>query len=217
MFQEATSRAIFPTNIWLWDLAPEIGTRLNQQMIQDLDRITAPRPPLKPGANWQTDQNLHEMAEFAEISDYVRGAAREVLTGLEVEFDDTVITGCWANMSPPGGNHPAHIHPNNFLSAVYYLSTPPGGQIILFHDPRPQVEIMAPHYKHRNNRNVQIQQVQVAPGRLVMFPSWLAHSVPNNTGQGLRVSISFNLLLSAFTEKVAKPRWQGMPVSESQD
>jgi hypothetical protein len=35
-----------------------------------------------------------------------------------------MITGCWANVNPPGSYHPTHNHPNNFLSGVYYVDIP---------------------------------------------------------------------------------------------
>jgi uncharacterized protein (TIGR02466 family) len=46
------------------------------------------------------------------------------------------------------------------------------------------------------------------PGRLLIFPAWLKHSVPANDGQTERISISFNLMFSNFTESMAAPMWE---------
>jgi ectoine hydroxylase-related dioxygenase (phytanoyl-CoA dioxygenase family) len=49
--------------------------------------------------------------------------------------------------------------------------------------------------------------VSVSNGSLLMFPSYLVHSVDVNASEGERVSISFNLMFSAFTENLSKPLW----------
>src|SRR3546814_1269937 len=50
------------------------------------------------------------------------------------------VTGCWANINPQTGMNPAHMHPNNFLSGVYYVSLPGDTGEIVFSDPRPRSE-----------------------------------------------------------------------------
>ncbi len=49
--------------------------------------------------------------------------------------------------------------------------------------------------------------VKVENGTLLMFPSYLEHSVDDNLSEEERVSISFNLMFSSFTEKLSKPLW----------
>ncbi len=49
--------------------------------------------------------------------------------------------------------------------------------------------------------------VKVQDGTLLMFPSYLEHSVDANTSNEERVSVSFNLMLSSFTERLSKPLW----------
>ncbi len=214
MFASVNAQPVFPTLIWVHDLPAEVRDRMNAQLKQDLDRMTSPRPSLPPAGNWQTIHTLHKKPQMEELNGYVHGACRGILDKMAVDYADTVITGCWANISPPGAPHPPHIHPNNFLSAVYYLAAPAGANTIFFHDPRPQIEIMAPHFKARNKLNSTLQHVEVSEGRLVVFPSWLVHSVPPNKSDALRMSISFNILLSDYGEKVAQPRWQGIPLKD---
>jgi hypothetical protein len=40
-----------------------------------------------------------------------------------------------------------------------------------------------------------------------MFPAYLEHSVDANTGADERISISFNVMFSSFTEQLSKPLW----------
>ena len=57
----------------------------------------------------------------------VETAARGVARFLQVDQYPMDITGCWANVNPPGSYHPMHHHPNNYLSGVYYVAVPPSG------------------------------------------------------------------------------------------
>ncbi len=49
--------------------------------------------------------------------------------------------------------------------------------------------------------------VTVTNGTLLLFPSWLAHSVDANSSDEIRISISFNVMLSDFAEQVSQPLW----------
>lgn len=212
MFASVTEQELFPTTVWVHDLLPEKAGPLNEQLFRDLDRLTAPRPNLQPGQNWQTDQILHELEEFQELAGIFSMATETLLQKMELEFEGFEITACWANISPRGAPHPPHFHANNFLSGVYYVQTPPGADSITFHEPRPQVDIVAPHVRRHNKYNATEFRVPVKPGRLVMFPAWLTHSVQRNESEHLRISISFNVMFSNFTKTMSRPRWEGIPV-----
>jgi hypothetical protein len=47
----------------------------------------------------------------------------------------------------------------------------------------------------------------VTNGTLLMFPSYLEHSVDANRCEEERISVSFNIMFSSFTEKLSKPLW----------
>ena len=49
--------------------------------------------------------------------------------------------------------------------------------------------------------------VRVQEGTLLVFPSWLHHSVNPNASDGLRISVSFNLMFQGFSEAVSPPMW----------
>ena len=49
--------------------------------------------------------------------------------------------------------------------------------------------------------------IKVREGTLLMFPSYLEHSVDANTSDEERVSVSFNVMFSSFTEHLSKPLW----------
>ena len=49
--------------------------------------------------------------------------------------------------------------------------------------------------------------MRVKNGTLLLFPSYLQHSVSPNESDKERVSISFNMMFASFTETMSKPLW----------
>lgn len=202
----------FPTPVWIHDLEPDVAARLNRELIHAIDEVTSPRPAIGPGESWQTDQVLHKLDQFSELVNIFEAASREILRFLEIDYEGFEITGCWANLSPKGAWHKPHSHGNNYLSGVYYVRAPEGADSIVFHDPRIQVEQISPKVLKRNAHNSNAHTVQIREGQLLMFPAWFAHSVPANPSDELRVSISFNVMFTSFSETQSPPRWEGLPV-----
>lgn len=212
MFKKVTPKQLFPTWVWSYDVEDEISAGLNDELMKSLDKLTPEKPQLARGSKWQTDQNLHEFEEFAELVGIFRSAAARVLDELEVDYGAFEITGCWANINPRGSFHMPHTHPNNYLSGVYYAQVQPGADIISFHDPRHQPEVVSPRVRRETVYTSTVQEQKLAPGRLVVFPSWLIHSVVANRSDRPRISISFNIMFSSFAETMSQPKWSGIPL-----
>jgi len=49
--------------------------------------------------------------------------------------------------------------------------------------------------------------VHVPTGTLLMFPAWLQHSVDPNRSESRRISISCNVMFSAYAENISRPLW----------
>jgi uncharacterized protein (TIGR02466 family) len=199
-------RELFPTPLWVLNIAAPDAAALNARLKAEIEKIIAPRPTLPLGANWQTPPDLHTRPGFAEFAQLVKIAARSVAEFLQLEHYPMMITGCWANINPPGSHHPTHAHPNNYLSGVYYVDVPERGPELIFQDPRP-ISIM-PWSGKLNRLTSNAAAEQAVPGRMVIFPSWLRHHVPSNEGTRERISISFNLMFTNFAETAAAPRWK---------
>lgn len=198
---------MFATLVWKVQLTPELHEAMDAKLLATLDQMRRNEAPLASDQGWQSGQTLHRRAEFAELVACVDSLATRVLRFLRVGYDAFEITGCWANILAPGAAHPTHAHPNNFLSGVYYLRTHPGADAINFHDPRAQTAIIRPPVVELTAENTDQVVVSVRNGTLLMFPSYLQHSVDTNRSEQERVSISFNIMFSAFTEQMSKPQW----------
>ena len=49
--------------------------------------------------------------------------------------------------------------------------------------------------------------MRVKDGTMLVFPAYLQHSVDASASEDERISISFNIMFSAFTENLSKPLW----------
>ena len=165
------------------------------------------RPAMDVGATLQTDNNIHEYEEFADLVTQINRGTAGVLEFLDVKYEKFEITGCWANINPTGGINTPHTHPNNFLSGVYYVQTQAGADSIFFSDPRPQASVVLPPTNKENIYSGNEASFDAKPGRMIMFPSWLTHGVPANRSDRDRISVSFNIMFPGYTEIMSKPSW----------
>jgi len=199
--------SLFPTLVWKIQLRAEVHDPIDASALGLLNALRQGQPELKAGEAWQSAHALHGRVELHELCDCVSRAAASVLQFLKIGAEAIEITGCWVNLYAPGAAHRAHSHPNNFLSAVYYVRTGPGADSINFHDPRSQAGILRPPVTELTSANTDQVVVRVKNGTLLVFPSYLQHSVDANASSEGRVSVSFNLMFSAFTEGLSKPLW----------
>jgi uncharacterized protein (TIGR02466 family) len=206
-FRKPDVLRMFPSFVWKAELRPEIREPVNESVLRTLGEIGAPLTDLKLGESWQSDHGLHELRQLHEFVDCVDEAADHVLAYLKIGHERHKVTGCWANLNAPGAGHPAHIHPNNYLSGVYYVQTQPGADTINFFDPRSQTGIIRPPVTALTAENTEQVVVKIERGTLLMFPAWLQHSVDLNGSDRVRISLGFNIMFPGYAEAMARPSW----------
>jgi uncharacterized protein (TIGR02466 family) len=111
----------------------------------------------------------------------------------------------WANVNRNGAANHTHFHPGSFWSACFYVDDGgiDGGEAlggaIEFTDPRGALPLMyAPKHKMRVAHCLSAglaERVYPKTGTLLIFPSWLGHSVTRYTGDGTRISLTMNFCL----------------------
>lgn len=199
--------SMFPTFVWKIQLELEAYGRINTTAVKTLGELMKSDRKGPEGEVWQSHQGLHQLKEFEELVACVLNSSTSILKFLKIGHEKIEFTGCWANVNPPGHGHRKHSHPNNFLSGVYYIQTHEKADTISFHEPRIQNTIIRPPVTELTNANTDQVVVTVGDGTLLLFPSWLEHSVSPNGGQKNRMSISFNLMFSRFEETISRPLW----------
>ncbi len=110
----------------------------------------------------------------------------------------------WANVNGAGHANAQHCHPGAFASAVFYVDlgnqgAPAKDGHIVFEDPRyPMAHMQQPSvlWPGIDGQGVESQSaVLPEAGEMIIFPSWMRHSVKPHSGSGERISIAINLSL----------------------
>lgn len=212
-FADARILSIFPTCVWLHDLKPEDYQPINAAVVPKIEALIEPRAETIKAGIWQTNHDLHRLDEFRRLVAVIRRATQGALDFLKIDYGAFQITGCWANVNPPGTGHRPHTHPNNLLSGVYYARVPARSGGLLLHDPRQQATVLAPKVTQVTDATGSEVELEVREGRLVIFPAWLEHSVAKSDSEaaGERISIAFNVMLSDYAEQYGPPRWSRRP------
>ena len=115
--------------------------------------------------------------------------------GWDLANQSVKIKSVWAIINEKDAWNQKHHHSNSDLSAAYYVSAHDNCGDIVFYDPRPAPVHNHPISKSPNYLNATVNSIKPEPGRLVLFPSYLEHSVNPNLSNKKRVVISFNLSL----------------------
>jgi uncharacterized protein (TIGR02466 family) len=149
------------------------------------------------GRDVSEETHVLHMGEFAELASEIQGLvnifAKEVLS----QDVDLRITQSWVNRSETGDWTHEHAHPNSIVSGVWYFSVPENSKI-RFHrstaksgmyELRPRMNL-----KDSSDRpwSWDWHDVIVNDGELILFPSYMTHSVPNNLDEKTRWSLAFN-------------------------
>lgn len=150
---------------------------------------------------WSGDAGV-ELVDFTKSFANTLSAVWHPQKGLmHVDLDWTF--NAWANVNRTGHANAPHAHPDGYWSGVYWVDDgsdqtvgDTGGELEFF-DPRGAMPgMMAPHLRMRIEGCLSAgltQQIKPRAGQLVLFPSWLIHSVARFTGTRPRISIAMNL------------------------
>jgi len=109
------------------------------------------------------------------------------------------INNMWTIINTGGSANLRHQHGNSTISGAYYVRAPENCGDIVFYDPRPAPVFSHPNVKGPNLLNAQVNGITPKEGALVLFPSYLDHSVNENLSKQERIVISFNIRVQIKT------------------
>lgn len=103
----------------------------------------------------------------------------------------------WLQFNQPNSYFARHDHYGALTSGVVYLQTPPNCGNLMFHNPLEARRVTTTFFdrvKHEDN-DYNFNHVSYTPvtGEMIMFESWLQHSVGTNLSNENRIAISFNI------------------------
>ena len=188
----------FPTPVWTLQL--DNYQSINEQMYKFI-KITQSKD--YEGINksnikgWHSkDFNMQEN-EPKNFIKFILPAIEQVIADMnwEKQKQSININNMWAIINTGGSANLRHQHGNSTISGAYYIRAPKNSGDIVFYDPRPAPVYTYPKAINPNLLNAQVNGISPKEGALVLFPSYLDHSVNENLSNEERIVISFNITI----------------------
>ena len=146
-------------------------------------------------SGYQSPSTLHHVSELAPLFEHICQMGFKAVADLDFIECDIALTEAWLNVNDSRQcMNSEHVHDDVF-SGVFYLQAPEGsGKLVL---QNPAINKMWDGCKLTSQKNqftgesVRIEPVE---GNIILFPSYLPHSVETNDHDEERISISFNII-----------------------
>ena len=119
---------------------------------------------------------------------------------LKYDYQEYRFGQSWISYKHPGQHHTMHSHPNSLISGVFYYGEPSdntpaikfhkllGGMNVSYISPKMKKD------KRDSKYAIEFMSVDFRPGLLLLFPSYVHHSVPINKTDKVRCSLAFNIV-----------------------
>ena len=158
--------------------------------------------PLGKGHYGTTSKNTYILDDdtCTEIRNFILEKALVLGKSLGYECTEYRMTQSWITHKKPTQSHHPHSHSNSILSGVFFYgsSFKSDCSAIIFHHPetRTQGQISIPKNPELapTPYSSETNAYKPTPGDLIIFPSTLSHSVPENTTNEVRKSLAFNII-----------------------
>ncbi|MBE9140100.1 hypothetical protein IQ254_23370 [Nodosilinea sp. LEGE 07088] len=204
----------FPLAVYYHDLSDSaLHKAALTKAILDLE-ASGSEPRNFPEMAWTGDlhgvERIHTDPRFSWLVSQVESHVINYLTelGLDLSQVDCYIQRAWPVVSRPQQEVGPHSHNTAHVSAVYYVAVPESGSdaagcLTFFDDARPNE--VSPGLGSENTDIVAtwnyLNQDQAlylpTEGRLIIFPAKQRHGVTPNHTEDLRISLSFDIVLTA--------------------
>ena len=191
----------FPVPIMIYDVDPSVRDSTRRKVMAYLESDRGKRDvPVAPVESVETSYyddkiSIIEDARLAELKGVVLRAGHSFIEGLQLPPIPLEIERAWVNVFRPGAQEAQHSHDGSVLSASYYVQAPENCGNLVFPDPVDARRSHRAFTRTTGTGTFITPDVAFRPqaGRLVMFESWLPHSVQCNKSSEPRISLAFNL------------------------
>ena len=188
----------FSTPIWATKI--EGYEKINDEMLAYIFNLQKKDPTGVLKSNFKgwhsSDFNMKDPSPINFIAS-IKNNLNTLISDMDwdLNIQSVKISSMWAIINEKGAWNQKHQHSNSDISAAYYVTAHEGCGDIVFYDPRPARVYKQPIAKSANKLNGTVNSIKPEAGMLVLFPSYLDHSVNPNISDKKRIVISFNLSL----------------------
>ncbi len=189
---------LFPTPIWTSQLEnfkiinEEMYNFIKKEQIKDEKGISKSN-----NKGWHSKNFVLHENEPKNFINFISPYIEKVM--VDMNWDKTKqtvkISNMWAIINSGGSTNARHQHGNSTISGAYYVRAPKNCGDIIFYDPRPAPVYYYPTAISSNMLNAQVNGISPKEGGLILFPSYVDHSVNENLSADERIVISFNILI----------------------
>ena len=140
------------------------------------------------------NKDIFAISDLKEIKRFISSSLKEYLENVVSPKHKIGLytTESWLNFTKKGERHHKHHHPNSFISGVFYFNTAKKDMICFHKKSKNNFEIETDKFNLFNSNS---WDLPVSSGQLVLFPSYLEHSVPVLKENVTRISLSFNTFI----------------------
>ena len=196
--QKVDLNLFFPTPVW----ASIINNykHVNQKIFSYIDELKTNDPEGVRRSNFKGWHSKDFELNNENVIIFVNAISTKLNKALidmnwDLKNQTVKITSMWSIINQKHALNERHIHGNNFISGAYYVKAPSDCGNICFYDPRSGPTFSHPKTTGPNKLNATVHSIKPEDGLLVLFPSYLHHSVETNLSDEERVVISFNVNL----------------------
>ena len=146
-------------------------------------------------AGYHSPETLHGVEEFRPLFEYICQLGMKAVADLNFVECDVALTSAWLNINDTRQcMNSEHIHGDVF-SGVFYLSAPEeSGKLVLQNPAINHMWSGCALTSQKNEFTGESIRIEPIDGNIILFPSYLPHSVETNNHDEARIAISFNLI-----------------------
>jgi uncharacterized protein (TIGR02466 family) len=136
--------------------------------------------------------NITEANCFCE---FIKKHIQLYLEEVKWENYQIIIPNLWFLKMVSGSSHKVHHHYGYTFSGVYYVTAPENSDKIILYNTLNDIFHHKLESKEFTSSNSYSWWFPTTPGTIILFPSYLKHSVPAAEFEGIRKSIAFDIIL----------------------
>jgi uncharacterized protein (TIGR02466 family) len=191
-YKQNTIFNLFPTPVARRCINREFTT-------EELEFINSQEKRVNESNTTSINNYVLEEKQLKDIKDFLLDSARNFFVELCKPNGsvDLYITQSWLNYTDKNQYHHKHMHPNSFISGVFYINADPLTDKIVFYRSPSLLDMIKVAPTEHTMHNSETWWLEAGTGLLYLFRSDLPHSVPvlSNDREGTRISLSFNTFL----------------------
>ncbi len=140
--------------------------------------------------DWRTNDKYPAIRQMLfEVEKQAPNFYREM--GVKKNFKQQ-LENFWVNFNKPGMFNKPHLHPNSVFTGVYYAKAENNCGNIVIHNSSDKEFVLQTYTETQNQYTMSNPQYRPSAGLVIIFPSWLQHSVESNYSGTDRISVSFH-------------------------